>query len=113
MSRHFARESKIPGLFEVIPGCVSRWQLKFQAEFDPIAVEDAALIRDADTCAGVLSGEVGIRPTVTGGNGWQWYSRISIEPVSLPICIHDPVMGLTRKTLALLPGITLLDWSLG
>ena len=113
MKRLVKREGKSPGLFEVIPACVSKWQLGFHAEFDPIAVEDAALVRDVGPCTGFLNGEVGIRPKVTGGNGWEWYSRISTEPVYLPICIHDPVLGLTQKTLSLLPGITLLDWSLG
>ena len=90
-----------------------RFAIEFQVEFDPVAVEDAALWRDAGPCTGSMCGEVGLRPRLSGGSGWQWYARMHTEPVMLPICIHDPVLGQTRKTVFLLPGVNVLDWSHG
>lgn len=113
VQRIMSRESKMPGLFEVMSGFTSSWQFGFAVEFDPVAVDDAVMWRDAGPCTGLLKGEVGIRPKVVGGQGWEWFARISSEPVLLPVCLHDPVLGLTYRSLSLLPGVTLLDWSLG
>lgn len=113
MKHVLARDAATPSLFEALLGVTSRWQMKFGVEFDPVAVDDAALWREAGPCTGSLVGEVGLRPKLSGGGGWQWYARMQTEPVSMPICIHDPVLGQTHRTLFLLPGVDLLDWSLG
>jgi hypothetical protein len=113
MKQVLARDAAQPSLFELLLGQTVRWQLKFKLEFDPLAVDDAALWSEAGPCTGSLMGELGLRPRVAGGGGWQWYARMHTEPVSLPVCVHDPLLGQTRKTLFLLPGVQLLDWSLG
>lgn len=113
MKHVLAREASNPSLFEVLLGITSRWQMNFHLEFDPVAVDDGALWREAGRCTGSLTGEVGLRPRPSGGGGWQWYARMRTEPVSMPICVHDPVLGQTYTTLFLLPGVELLDWSLG
>lgn len=113
MRHDLAREAAQPGMFELLLGLTCRWQFKFQVEFDPLAVEDAALWCEAGPCTGALTGEVGLRPRLAGSGGWQWYARLATEPVSLPLVVHDPVLGRTRKTLFLLPAVSLLDWSLG
>jgi hypothetical protein len=113
MQHVLAREAALPSLFDLLLGLTARWQMKFQVEFDPLAVDDAAMWCEAGPCTGSLVGEVGLRPRLSGGGGWQWYARMHSEPVSLPICVHDPVLGQTRKTLFLLPSVNLLDWSLG
>jgi hypothetical protein len=112
MKHVLAREAVSPSLFEVLLGVTSRWQMKFQVDFDPVAVDDGVLWRNAGPCTGSLTGEVGLRPCPSGG-GWQWYARMRSEPVSMPICLHDPVLGQTHRTLFLLPGVDLLEWSLG
>jgi hypothetical protein len=113
MKQVLAREAAQPSLFDLLLGQTVRWQLPFQLEFDPLAVDDAALWSEAGPCSGAVVGELGLRPRVAGGGGWQWYARMHTEPVSLPVLVHDPVLGHTRKTLFLLPGVQLLDWSLG
>ena len=90
-----------------------RWRFEYRIEFDPVAVDEGALWSQAGPCTGALVGEAGLRPRSTGGSGWQWFVRLDSEAVSIPLCLHDPVLGQTRQTLALLPATRLLDWSLG
>ena len=113
MKQQIAREQAVPGLLDALLPAVGRWRLEYRIECDPIAVEDGALWSEAGPCSGAITGEAGLRPRVTGGTGWQWYARLDSEAVSLPICIHDPVLGQTRRMLALLPALKLLDWNLG
>jgi hypothetical protein len=112
MKKIFAREKIVPALMDVLLQKTVRWQMPFQLEFDPIAVDDASLWSETGPCTGTLSGEVGLRPRQSG-SGWQWYAQMSTDPVSVPLCIVDPVIGQTHQTLSLLPGVCLLDWSLG
>ena len=107
------RESELPGLFEVLSELTMRWKLKFQLEFDPLAVETASLWCEAGPCSGSLNGEIGLRPKISGGSGWQWFVRLHTDAVSVPIGICDPVLGLTFKTVPLLPSMDLLNWSIG
>jgi hypothetical protein len=113
MQQQIAREQAAPGLLDALLPAVGRWRFDYRVEFDPIAVEVGALWSEAGPCTGAIAGEAGLRPRVTGGSGWQWYARLDSEAVSLPICIHDPVLGQTRRTLTLLPALRLLDWNLG
>lgn len=113
MKQRFAREQAVPGLLDVLLPVATRWRLAWRIEFDPVAVEEGALWSEAGPCSGALVGEVGLRPRIAGGGGWQWYARLDSEAVSLPMCLHDPVLGQTRRTLPLLPALKLLDWSLG
>ena len=113
MTRQIAREQAVPGLLDALLPAVARWRLDYRIEFDPIAVAEGALWTEAGPCSGAITGEAGLRPRVTGGSGWQWYARLDSEAVCLPICIHDPVLGQTRRTLTLLPALKLLDWNLG
>ncbi|MEO8859739.1 MAG: hypothetical protein ABI343_22345 [Burkholderiaceae bacterium] len=113
MKQPIARGSLVPGLPDILLPSVCRWRFSYRIEFDPIAVAEGALWSEAGPCTGALVGEVGLRPRSMGGGGWQWYVRLESEPVSVPLCIHDPVLGRTRSTLALLPAVKLLDGSLG
>ncbi len=113
MKQQIAREHAVPGLLDTLLPAVARWRLDYRIEFDPIAVEEGALWSEAGPCSGAITGEAGLRPRVTGGSGWQWYVRLDTEAVALPICVHDPVLGQTRRTLTLLPALKLLDWNLG
>ena len=112
-SRSFERESAPSTLHEVLSALVARWEWKFHLAFDPVAVDDAAMWHSAGPCTGAISGEFGLRPRLAGGGGWQWYSRMKLDPVSLPLCVHDALLGQTHSTIELLPALALLDWSLG
>ena len=113
MKQQIARERALPGLPEVLLSAVARWRFVYRIEFDPVALDEGALWSEAGPCSGALVGETGLRPRPMGGGGWQWYARLTTEAVSVPVCVHDPVLGQTRRTLALLPALKLLDWSLG
>lgn len=113
MRRQLARERAVPTLLDSLLPAVGHWRFAYRVEFDPVAVEQGALWSEAGPCAGALVGEAGLRPRTTGGSGWQWYARLDSEALAIPVCLHDPVLGQTRSTLALLPAVRLLDWSLG
>ena len=113
LQQQFARDRMVPGLMDVVLPVAARWRFDYRLEFDPVAVEDGVVWSEAGPCVGALVGEVGLRPNASGGAGWQWFARLDAEAVTVPISLHDPVLGQTRRTLALLPATKLLDWSLG
>ena len=88
-------------------------RLPFAVEHDPVAGAEAVVCSRLGPCSGALVGEAGLRPRLSGGSGWQWYVRLAVEPVLAPVVLHDPLLGQTHCTLALLPAMPLLDWSLG
>jgi hypothetical protein len=108
-----AREAEQPSLLEALAPAVVRWRWPFTIEFDPIASADGVIWREAGPCTGAISGEAGLRPRLSGGSGWQWFANLAVEPVLAPVTLHDPVLGLARRSLALLPALPLLEWSLG
>lgn len=112
MNHQVARESEAPGLLDVLLPVVSRLKMEFNVDFEPFAVEDAAMWSMVGGATGSLTGEIGLRPKLTTG-GWQWYVRMASEAVSVPICMVDPLLGQTHRTLQLLPAVNLLEWSYG
>ncbi len=106
----FARELPVPSLFEVFLPVVQRAQLAFKVECNSVAMEGAAVWTETVACQGHLSVEVGFRPRTNGG-GWHWYARVRSEPVTIQLCLADPVLGKTYKTVSMLPGIGIVDWS--
>lgn len=112
MNHQVARESEAPGLLDVLLPVVSRLKMEFNVDFEPFAVEDAAMWSMVGGATGSLTGEIGLRPKLTTG-GWQWYARMASEAVSVPICMVDPLLGQTHRTLQLLPAVNLLEWSYG
>jgi hypothetical protein len=102
-----------PSVLEALLPAVARFRFPLQLQFDPIASDDGTMWSEAGPCTGALIGEAGLRPSLLGGGGWQWYARLSLEPVLAPVTVHDPLLGRTRRTLALLPAMQLLDWGLG
>lgn len=107
------RESAAPGLLETVTPALHRWRWPFTIAADPIAGDDGLVWHQAGPCSGAILGEAGLRPRLSGGSGWQWTLKLAIEPVLAPVTLHDPLLGRTRRQLALLPAATLVDWSLG
>ena len=112
MNHQIARENEAPRLLEVLLPLASSLKLDFKVDFEPFAVEDAAMWSLIGAATGSLTGEIGLRPKLTSG-GWQWYARMASEAVSVPICLFDPLLGQTHRTVQLLPAVNLLDWSYG
>lgn len=107
------REHAQPPLAAAVADAVLRFAFPFALHVDPVASDNGALCHVAGPCVGSLGGELGLRPRLSGGSGWQWYLRLACDPVLAPFVVVDPVLGQTRRTLALLPAQTLVDWSLG
>lgn len=107
------REDAQTELMQTLLGAGARGQLAFQIAFDPIAVEEGAMVSSMAGCTGQLGLECGLRPRSQGGGGRQFFVRMHTTPVAVAVAVHDPVLGQLRKSLALLPATPLLDWSLG
>jgi hypothetical protein len=108
-----AREHAEPPLLSSLMPAVVKFRFPFELSHDPVATDDGIVWSEAGSCTGAIEGVAGLRPRLSGGSGWQWFVRAAVEPVLAPFTVHDPVLGLTRRTLVLLPAMPLLDWSLG
>lgn len=113
LQRTLLRDTLRPGLLDTVLPLSMELRLPWQLSLDPIAHDDGLVWRDAGPCSGALVLQAGLRPRQSGGSGWQWFVRASLEPVLAPVTLHDPLLGHTRRQLALLPALLLLDWSLG
>ncbi|MFL6661345.1 MAG: hypothetical protein ACJ8G7_04155 [Rhizobacter sp.] len=108
----FERDRPQPPLLDTLLPATLRLRAPFELAFDPLASDDGTVWSEAGPCSGALVAEAGLRPR-QGGSGWQWFVRMQLEPVLAPVVVHDPVLGRTRRALALLPALPLVDWSLG
>lgn len=106
------REQAQPALLETLQPLTVQWRCPFTLDFDPVAQELPVMCAQAGLASGALVGTAGLRPR-SSGSGWQWFLRLSLEPVMLSLLLHDPVLGQQRRKLALLPALSLVDWSLG
>lgn len=96
-----------------VAGAMSRFRIPFTLALETLATPEAAVINIDGPCTGAIVGEIGLRPRTQGGGGWQWAAALRIEAVSVPLTLHDPILGQTRQQCTLLPNTPLLDWSLG
>jgi hypothetical protein len=112
LRRSIAREQADVPLLETLLAARCRFRVPMQVSFDPVATPDGVMWCEAGPCTGAVVGEAGLRPR-PAGSGWQWFLQARVEPVALPLVLHDPVLGRTRRTLELLPALPLADWSLG
>lgn len=91
---------------------VSRWRFPLGVSLDPLASETGALLQLAAPLQAALVGELGLRPNSKVGSGWEWYAKLQLEPVALELLRQDPLLGPSQQSLALLPALVLLDWSM-
>ena len=106
------RELAEPPLLPVMQAAQSRFSLPFDADLVPIASDSGALLQADGPCVGALVGEAGLRPRTSGGSGWEWFARLRVQAVSLPVVVVDPLLGRTSQLVPLLPEQVLLDWRL-
>jgi hypothetical protein len=117
------REAPEPLLLAAQARAVARWRYPYAVQLEPLAGAGGALLQRIGpaippTQAGAvpaagLVGEAGLRPCTRGRSGWEWYAQVRLEPLSLPWGCTDPLLGVQRGVLPLLPALTLVDWSLG
>ena len=84
----------------------------FVLALDVVAQPAAAVLCVAGAVGGALVGCCGLRPRPDGA-GLQWFATVDIEPVSVPLHWHDPLLGQQAFMQSLLPATRLVDWSLG
>ncbi|WP_229722497.1 hypothetical protein [Xylophilus rhododendri] len=121
LSLHCAGRAPLKVAFERLPGtdlpaaiapAQTALRLPFVLELESLAQGDTAALADATgPVAGALVGSCGLRPAPAGG--LQWFCQLAIEPVSVALRVHDPLLGSQTSLRPLLPAMSLLDWSLG
>lgn len=84
----------------------------FVLALDVVAQPEAAVLGVAGPVLGALVGSCGLRPRADGA-GLQWFATLAVEPVSVRLHWHDPLLGQQEFVQALLPAVQLVDWSLG
>ncbi len=107
------RETLEPPLLEQLLPAVARWRWPFELALEPLATDTGSLLQLAGAPTGALVGEAGLRPGTHGHGGWEWYARLSVEPVGVALQVDDPLLGQVGSVLPLLPALNLVDWSLG
>ena len=76
------------------------------------ARDELAILNAAGPVTGALVGSCGLRMRPEG-TGLQWFATLSVEPASVAMHLHDPLLGTEEIVHPLLPALSLLDWSLG
>lgn len=103
-------ESALPPLAERMGAAQAQWRFPFTLALDPIAADDPGLLQAAGPVSGALVGEAGLRPCTSGSSGWEWFARLRVEPVAVPLHVVDPLLGDLQRVQPLLPALVLLDW---
>ncbi len=101
---------------EQVPAALAAAQISFRlpwvAELSPVARPEAECLQAIGPVEGSLVGACGLRPRPEGP-GLQWFARLELEALRLPVAQGGPGGLHTRRILGLLPAMKLLDWSLG
>jgi hypothetical protein len=113
LAHEVRRDSEAQPLLNTLLPLMVSFSLPVVAELEPLAADTGALLQAAGAATGALVGEAGLRPRTSGGSGWEWFARLRLEPVTLPVLMSDPLLGESVQTLSLLPAIQLVEWSLG
>ena len=113
LASRIAHKQPPPLAPQALAPAVCRWRLPYALTLDSRATPEAAVMNLRGPCSGALVGEAGLRPRLSGGSGCEWYFLLRSEPVSVDLVLHDPWLGLTQRSLELLPALTLVDWSAG
>lgn len=113
LRQELRREAPEPPMMAVMKAAVAEWQWPFVLALSPLASDSAALLQQAGPTTGAFVGEAGLRPCTHGSAGWEWFVRLRIDAVAVPLLCADPLLGQQRFVQPLLPSLTLVDWSLG
>jgi hypothetical protein len=105
--------AEAPDLVEALAPARVDFRLPVVADVVPLGSDSGAVLSATGPGTGALAGSAGLRPRSTGGSGFEWFASLRLEPVELPLELHDPLLGVQARRLALLPALALLDWRLG
>ena len=79
---------------------------------ESVARDELAILHAASPVSGALVGSCGLRMRPEG-TGLQWFATLRVEPASVAMRLHDPLLGGEDVLHPLLPAMGLVDWSLG
>jgi hypothetical protein len=96
----------------VLAPALASFRQPFVLAMDSLAQDELAIVDAAAPVTGALVGSCGLRPRADG-LGLQWFVKLSLEPVSVVLNLHDPLLGEQELVRPLLPAMNLVDWSLG
>ncbi len=99
-------------LAALLPRAQASFSQPFVLAVQSLAHEGLGVLDVAGPVSGALVGSCGLRVR-PDGLGLQWFVRIDLEPVSVPLHVHDPLLGRQTQVRPLLPAMNLVDWSLG
>ncbi len=91
---------------------VCSWSHPLELQLLPRVGSSPALLALRPGPAAAINGKAGLRPR-PDGRGWQWFCKVELEALVLPLVSSDPLLGERREPRPLLPALTLLDWSAG
>ncbi len=112
MQTAFERLPADATLAALLPRAQARFSQPFVLAVQSMAHDGLAILDVAGPVSGALVGSCGLRVR-PDRVGLQWFAQIDIEPVSVPLHVHEPLLGQQRQVRALLPAMNLVDWSLG
>jgi hypothetical protein len=101
-----------PELLAVLAAGATRFTLPLVLQVQALAQDDLAMLDMAGAVVGSLQGQCGLRQR-PDGPGLQWFAKLTLDPVSVRLQLHDPLLGSREHVQPLLPALTLLDWSMG
>ena len=113
LAQEIRRESDELPLFESVLPLKVKVELPVKVELAPLAGDGGGLLQAAGPAAGALEGEVGLRPRLSGGSGWEWFADLRLTPITVPVALTDPLQGQVVRMLPLLPPQSVLAWSMG
>ncbi|MEO7150836.1 MAG: hypothetical protein ABIX46_03855 [Burkholderiaceae bacterium] len=97
----------------VLAGARAAWRYPLLVEIEPLAADGFATLSRATAATpadAAIVGECGLRPR-PDGIGWEWHFGLRVEPLVLATTSSDPLVGVSQQSRALLPALTLVDWS--
>ena len=108
---HGVRDTRQPEVDAMLRSCNVQWRWPLQVELLSHATRGLAQLRLAGAPQGALVGACGLRQR-RDGPGLQWHASLALEPASVAIAWSHPLRGERVASHALLPQLSLLDWSL-
>ena len=111
LQQHLERLVADVPLAQGLQGAVLRWRWPVLLEHDPVADDSACVFSEVGPATGAIQGSLGLRPSLVRGGAWEFFAQLMLEPVSARVVVHDPLLGRSESHMALLPSISLLDWS--
>jgi hypothetical protein len=105
-----ARVSAAVALDAALEPAAVKWRFPLVVEVEPAASPDMmSLVAAGPALPGAIVGSAGLRGRADGG--CEWFFSLRLEPTSIGTSRLDPVTGVSSRSRALLPALSLVEWS--